>query len=379
MGYRILLADDSLTIQKVVELTFTGADWELRTVGSGEKAAALLAEFSPDVVLADAVMPGLSGYDVCEAVKRLPDGLYVPVVMLTGTFEPFDRSRADRVGADAVVTKPFDSHALRDLVRDLTVRAKEAKAAAPPPPPPAPEPEPPPPEPEPGEDTSPTGVGRVPAAGAPEPAPAPDALYATSAIPIFTPEQLETMKPAAEALPEPVPSPEPSLDTPPEPFREAEIPLRLSEPPAAPAAAYEVDLGGLEEDVSRRDIEVDIAEFERSGRVSSSVPAFSPVPAGAGFDTGPVEIPPPGGPLPEPAGSDLELLASRASLGDLTRLVGAGGAADRPLADDEVERIARRVVEILGERVVRKVAWDVVPEMAERLVRERLRELERTD
>lgn len=379
MGYRILLADDSLTIQKVVELTFTGADWELRTVGSGEKAAALLAEFSPDVVLADAVMPGLTGYDVCEAVKRLPDGPYIPVVMLTGTFEPFDRSRADRVGADAVVTKPFDSHALRDLVRDLTARAKEAKAAAPPPPPPAPEPEPPPPQPEPAEDTSPTGVRRVPAAGAPEPAPAPDALYATSAIPIFTSEQLETMKPAAEERPWPVPSPEPSLDTPPELFREAEIPLPPAESPAAPAAVYEVDLGGLEEDVSRRDIEADIAEFERSGRVLSSVPAFSPVPEGPGVDAGPVELPPHGGPLPEPAGSDLEVLAARASLGDLTRLVGAGGAADRPLADDEVERIARRVVEILGERVVRKVAWDVVPEMAERLVRERLRELERTD
>src|SRR5512147_1703290 len=143
MGYRILLADDSLTIQKVVELVFSGSDWELRVAGSGDKAAALLPEFSPDVVLADAVMPGLSGYDVCEAVKELPDGPYIPVVMLTGTFEPFDRSRADRAGADAVVTKPFDSHALLELVSNLAARAQGARAAAPPPPPP------PPPEPEP--------------------------------------------------------------------------------------------------------------------------------------------------------------------------------------------------------------------------------------
>jgi CheY-like chemotaxis protein len=382
MGYRILLADDSLTIQKVVELTFAGSDWELRTVGSGDKAAALLSEFSPDVVLADAVMPGLSGYDVCEAVKRLPDGLYVPVVMLTGTFEPFDRPRADRAGADAVVTKPFDSHALLDLVRDLTVKAKEAKAAAPPPPPPeppAPEPEPPPPPSEPGEDTTPTGVGRILAVGAPEPAGAPDALYATSAIPIFTSGQLEAMRPPVTPQPEPEPSSVPAPEIPPEPFREADVAIPLSELPTAPPAAYEVDLGGLEEDVSRRDIEADIAEFERSGRVSLSMPAFLPPPGEPGIDAGPVELPPLGGPLPETGGSDLEVLAARASLGDLTRLVGAGGAADRPLADDEVERIARRVVEILGERIVRKVAWDVVPELAERLVRERLRELERTD
>lgn len=368
MGYRILLADDSLTIQKVVELVFAGSDWDLRVVGSGDKAAALLPDFSPDVVLADAVMPGLSGYELCEAVKRLPDGPYIPVVMLTGTFEPFDRSRADAAGADAVVTKPFDSHALMALVKDVTERAKEAKAAAPPPPPPVPEPEPPPSEV--GEDTTPTDVGRVAPALLAEPQGAPDALYATSAIPIFGQGPDEGAMPQA---PEPVPEPyrAPAPEIPPEPFREA-----LSGY-AASAQGYEVDLGGLEEDVSRRDVEADIAEFERSGRVSSSMPTLSA--ATAGTEAGPVELPPYGGPLPEPSGSDLEALAARASLGDLTRLVGAGGVPDRPLADDEVERIARRVVEILGERVVRKVAWDVVPEMAERLVRERLRELERTD
>jgi CheY-like chemotaxis protein len=378
MGYRILLADDSLTIQKVVELVFAGSDWELRVAGSGDKAAGILSEFSPDVVLADAVMPGLTGYEFCEAVKRLPDGPYIPVVMLTGTFEPFDRQRADQAGADAVVTKPFDSHALVALVKDLTDRAKEAKAAAPPPPPPPPELEPEP-EPEPemrpselGEDTAPTDVGRIARDSGAEPPP--DAPYATSAMPIPAAAPADMVMPPAEAG---GPEPEVSTESSPEPFTDAGAPLPASGVAAPPA--YEVDLGGLEEDVARRDIEADIAEFERSGRVSGSVPAFSPVPAEEGADTGPVELPPQGGPLPEPSGSDLELLAARASLGDLTRLVGAGGGGERQLGDDEVERIARRVVEILGERVVRKVAWDVVPEMAERLVRERLRELERTD
>ncbi|HUM02427.1 MAG TPA: response regulator [Thermoanaerobaculia bacterium] len=394
MGYRILLADDSLTIQKVVELTFARSDWELRTVGSGDKAAALLPEFAPDVVLADAVMPGLTGYELCEAVKKLPDGPYIPVIMLTGTFEPFDRARADRAGADAVVTKPFDSHALLGLVRDLTTRAKEEKAAAPPPPPPPPpepEPEPegepvaevfaaPPPPFEPAEDTSPTNVPRVrpPDAPVPETARPPDSLYATTAIPIFTPEQLEAMQPPRLSEPEPLP-PEPIPEIPSDPFREAEMPPPAVEPTTAPVTAYEVDLGGLEEEVPRRDIEADIAEFERSGRVSSVRPAFVSGPGGVETGATSVELPPPGGPLPESPASELEVLAARTSLNDLTRLVGASGGGDRPLGDDDVERIARRVVEILGERVVRKVAWDVVPEMAERLVRERLRELERTD
>ncbi len=377
MGDRILLADDSLTIQKVVELTFSGAEWELRTVGSGDRAVGLLSDFSPDLVLADAVMPGLTGYELCEAVKRLPDGRWIPVVMLTGTFEPFDRARADRAGADAVVTKPFDSHALAGMVRDLIVRAREAKAAAPPPPPPEPEPPPPPPPPEPepsfavageevGEDTSPTGSGSVPHAEPPAtgPAadPAPDSLYATTAIPIFTPEQIESFRPP--------PPPEP-----PPPIEQA-IPV-----PPPPAEGYEMDMGGLDEEPPPRgDIEADIAAFERTARIpSEEMRRYAERQAGSEVDTGPVEIAPAGAPLDirEPTG-ELEALAKQASLNDLSRMVGAS-AGPGPLTQTDVDRIAHRVVELLGESVVRKVAWDVVPEMAERLVRERLAELERAD
>jgi len=144
MAIKILLADDSLTIQKVVELTFSDGDTRLLAVGNGDKAVQALDEFQPDIVLADVVMPGLTGYDVCEAVKQRPGGAFVPVVLLTGTFEPFDRARAERVGSDAIVTKPFDSHALQGLVRELVGKARaardEAEAAAAMAPPPAPEP-----------------------------------------------------------------------------------------------------------------------------------------------------------------------------------------------------------------------------------------------
>ena len=69
MAIKILLADDSLTIQKVVELTFSDAETRLMAVGSGDQAVQALDDFAPDIVLADVVMPGLTGYDVCEAVK----------------------------------------------------------------------------------------------------------------------------------------------------------------------------------------------------------------------------------------------------------------------------------------------------------------------
>ncbi len=144
MPYKILLADDSLTIQKVVELTFSDPETSLMSVGSGDRAVQAFDEFHPDIVLADVVMPKLSGYEVCEAVKARPGGQFVPVVLLTGTFEPFDRARAERVGSDAIVTKPFDSHALASLVQDLVrkAEARRAEAAATPPPARAATPEP---------------------------------------------------------------------------------------------------------------------------------------------------------------------------------------------------------------------------------------------
>ncbi len=131
MPIRVLLADDSLTIQKVVELTFAGAEFEIRAVGNGDDAVRGLREFHPDIVLADAFMPGLTGYEVCERVKALPRGHAIPVVLLAGTFEPFDRARAEASGADSIVTKPFDSHALATLVRDLVEEARRRMNATP--------------------------------------------------------------------------------------------------------------------------------------------------------------------------------------------------------------------------------------------------------
>ena len=68
MAKRILLADDSLTIQKVVELTFSDADYDLVCVPNGQRALEKVAESAPDLILADVVMPEKNGYEVCEAI-----------------------------------------------------------------------------------------------------------------------------------------------------------------------------------------------------------------------------------------------------------------------------------------------------------------------
>src|SRR6187397_2647483 len=146
MAKKILLADDSITIQKVVELTFSDGDYEVTAVNNGAKAIAKLSEMRPDIILSDIIMPEKNGYEVCEFVKSHPDFRAIPVVLLTGTFEPFDPDRAEKAGCDAVVTKPFESQSLIHRVEELIEMAtpapgaQPAPAAAPPPAAPAPEP-----------------------------------------------------------------------------------------------------------------------------------------------------------------------------------------------------------------------------------------------
>lgn len=114
----LLLADDSPTIQKVISLTFADEGMEVVAVGDGEQALRRLNdEAPPDILLADAVMPGPDGYRLCERVKGDERLRHIPVVLLVGTFEPFNEAEARRVGADTVLTKPFQS--IRDLVNKV--------------------------------------------------------------------------------------------------------------------------------------------------------------------------------------------------------------------------------------------------------------------
>jgi len=119
MASRILLADDSITIQKVVNLTFADEGIEVVAVNNGDVAERRLAEVRPDLVLADIFMPGKNGYELCEAIKENPQFRNVPVVLLVGAFEPFDQVEARRVRADAHLTKPFESRTLVETVRRL--------------------------------------------------------------------------------------------------------------------------------------------------------------------------------------------------------------------------------------------------------------------
>ncbi len=142
MPKTLLLADDSVVIQKLVALSFANEDVELITVYNGDEALQKVREKVPDLVLADVVMPGKNGYEVCHAIKQDPGLSHIPVLLLTGTFESFDETRAQQVGSDGKITKPFEAQALVERVNELLagntpnaaapVQPSAAPAAAPP-------------------------------------------------------------------------------------------------------------------------------------------------------------------------------------------------------------------------------------------------------
>jgi CheY-like chemotaxis protein len=119
MTLKIFVADDSATIQKVVGLAFSGEDVTIEAVSDGDAALDSIKKFRPDVVLADVVMPGCNGYEVCSRIKEDPEFSTIPVILLVGAFEPFDELEAARVKSNGCLTKPFDTSELTQMIRSL--------------------------------------------------------------------------------------------------------------------------------------------------------------------------------------------------------------------------------------------------------------------
>jgi CheY-like chemotaxis protein len=268
MSKTLLLADDSVTIQKVVGITFASEDVDLVTVDNGDDALARAREIRPDLVLADVSMPGLDGYELCHAIKTDAMISGTPVVLLTGTFEVQDESRAAQAGADAQIAKPFEAQALVDLVRGLidsgapTAMPAAAPAAA---------------APEPLFDETPAPM----AAPLPEPRPEPPVavvpeappVQAANPVPAPTPLPAVEPEPFLAAEPEPVLAAEPEIEA--EPILDA-VPLAEPEPmplpePPAPRVDAPVAEPPLQADAPAEDTDFSFSdlEFARSATTGS--------------------------------------------------------------------------------------------------------------
>jgi CheY-like chemotaxis protein len=491
MGKKILLADDSITIQKVIELTFSDEDFDVITVGNGRLALEKLPEVRPDIVLCDIIMPEKDGYEVCEQIKTNAAYSHVPVLLLTGAFEPFDQERAARAGYDGSLAKPFEPETLIAKVKDLLARAP-ARAVTPPPPVVRPAEVPPPS----------AAVAPPPVLPFHRPAPpvfAPPAPPVAPAAPSFIPDEpfggldesafAEPASPSTDAfapvteeesatlLAPPVPEPSPADSASTVMFRAGDLPWNApsappapeppgvtapvpplavgAEPPRAPAAAPEpvfvpetveapeaVEETPVFEEVLEEDLDFGETSFEPAPADTGStlmytpgvatlppippgeeggttgafepveardavrrepeavleqepvpgtvleaepppalepepVPAFEPEPEPA-FEPEPFEPAPPAKPERPPAApvvaeSFAEVAAAVAVPAPPPPPPSEAAALSVPV--EMVEKIAQRVVAQISEKTVREIAWEVIPDLAEALIKQEIERL----
>ena len=123
MTVRILVVDDSITIQKIVAMAFENEDAEVEGIGDGQKAFDRIPDFKPDIVLADVDMPGLNGFELCKKIKGASDLKNIKVMLLSSDFEGFDEALFKKCRAENHISKPFKSV---DIVEMVTRVMQEA-------------------------------------------------------------------------------------------------------------------------------------------------------------------------------------------------------------------------------------------------------------
>jgi len=125
---RILLVDDSPHAQRMGERILSEEGYEVVTVSNADSALIRLDDVDPDVILADTVMPGRTGYEICQYIKMSPRHKHVRVILTAGVLETLDEVQVARVEADGTLKKPFEASALVNAVKPLAEAAEKARA-----------------------------------------------------------------------------------------------------------------------------------------------------------------------------------------------------------------------------------------------------------
>jgi CheY-like chemotaxis protein len=125
MALRVLLADENVTIKKVIQLSLQDYAVNVKSVNLGIDVIEVAQSFQPDIILADILLQKRSGYDVCSDIKSHPQLSNTPVVLLWSGFMELDQERFEQVKADGQLEKPFDKDKLRELVQTLVSKTKD--------------------------------------------------------------------------------------------------------------------------------------------------------------------------------------------------------------------------------------------------------------
>ncbi len=312
MSHTLLLADDSVTIQRVIELTFADEDVQVVAVSDGDQAIARLEGTPPDIVLADIGMPGKNGYEVAEFIKRTPRLAHIPVVLLTGAFEPVDDAKVAAAGCDGVLAKPFEPQLVIGRVKELLARGSAHAASTP--------------------LASPAPVSRPLAA-----VPAPKKPILDDVERYF--DQLDAAFATLKTDPMP---PAPAEQPPMVEEQPPDVPLSYASPQSAFEAAPAEAIEAREATEPRQSQELRVPGVA----VPSIADAFAALLAAE------QRAPMPAAAAPWPASPPTAIVT-----------------------DELVDQVARRVLDQLSDRVVRETVTALVSTIAERLVREEIERL----
>lgn len=342
MSIKILLADDSITIQKVIGIIFGTDDYALTIVDNGKDALDKAREIVPDVLLIDALMPGMNGYEVCGAVRSTPSLATKPILLLTGSFEPFDEDKAKSCGADDFLAKPFESQQIVSKVKALfelgKSRASTAALIQPAQKAPAFQAPPEPLEPPAPAATAATGDSAEPgdiwgAFTPPAEPPAPLTKQGGVFAMVNEEPEFETIQPPAPRATQEttgsqwIPVEEQTFEFTPETAGEA------------PAAAFSEPSFPLREEAAFGDIPLAQTAHRTGPATLGSIPAGEP------------SVPPPPIPVDE-AGT-----------------VAAAPAAPPPLAAMSEEQL-RAAIMGASREVIERIVWEIVPDLAEAMIKD---------
>jgi CheY-like chemotaxis protein len=369
-GRKLLLADDSATIQKVIDLTFADEGVRVVAVGNGQDAIDQLLDVEPDIVLADVFMPARNGYEVCEYIKTNEKLKHIPVMLLVGSFEPFDEAEARRVGADDILTKPFQS------IRRLIDRVG-ALVSGPP-----------------VEKERPTA--ELPKVEEPEE----EVLMDTHELEVTTADTLpleEALAKYEHKVEQPVAATESlpreekmEAETRDDSQSDSDVLLDLGEFEPVQASAEDDFVLELDDEVApvaaapayepapmRAFVEPEVREAVAAA--SAYEPTYQPEIHSSFADTQEVPYAPE---MEEVAVVEPEPLTMYAEpepvappdAPPVTPPVSTGSFSADQLSPEMIDAIARRVVEMMSDKVVREIAWEVVPDLAELLIKQQLEE-----
>ena len=384
MPIKILLADKSITIQKVVEMLFSGREYEVASVSDGEAALNEATRSVPDVVLADVDLPRIDGYSLAARFKKVPALAQTPVILMMSRDDVYEGEKGKQAGIVDFIAKPFES-------QELIGKVKKALPLA---------------SPRPVVEPAPMAAAPRPIAPAQPRQAAPTDIFDIINNAPSPAEVVRTVAPAPEEE-EAVYEVEPVVE-------EVEAPLAQEEAKALPIGAKAVEemragLGLAEKTEERQPEIVTFESFEAALEPEQPLPLPTPVKSSSAAPrpVSPLSATSPRKPkeeLRKPSEEPMTTMAAEV-LTDMPppSVPTISEEAMRKIAEESIEKTAEKVFQdiplptlpkisdetirrgieeavmkvarLMAREIIEQVAWEVIPQLAETLVKEEIERL----